>query len=110
MWRTLRGLGYPVVSTWIDEVEPNTMRDLWTRITDETRAAALVLYAPPENAPWEGAFVKVGMALGRGCRVFIAGPYEHLGSWVWAPGITLCADVVDALHAAKAYVDALNLE
>lgn len=112
-WRTFRSMGYPIVSTWIDEATlevPVTPRDRWLRNRDETRAAALVLVSWPNESLSADALVEVGMALGRGGRVFIAGPHAHLGSWVWTPGITLCADMVDAAHAAKAYVDTLKPE
>jgi hypothetical protein len=109
MWRAFRDEGFPIVSTWIDEAGPGespSMADLWRRCTEETRAPALVLHAPPEDGPWKGAFIEAGMVLGRGGRVFIAGPHAHLGSWVWAPGICICADPRDALNQALAFVQA----
>lgn len=111
MWLAFRSEGFPIVSSWIDEVgsgETLSFRDLWTRILAETMVPALVLYAPPQDSPWKGAFIEAGMVLGRGGRVFIAcdGSHQHLGSWVWTPGVTICADVRDALRAAQAFVEA----
>jgi len=113
MWRAFREEGYPIISSWIDEAGPGetaSMRDLWHRISQETRAPACVLFAPPEDGPWRGALVEVGMVLGRGGRVFVASgaSHVHLGSWVWLPGVTLCADPRDGLNNAVSFLQALE--
>lgn len=108
MWRKLRDEGAPIVSTWID-VENPVYRDHWRMILAQVPTCdALVLHLTPEDVPLKGAFVEVGIALAHGLRVFVSTPpgtneATLAGSWVWSPGVTVCAGLDDAMRQATAY-------
>lgn len=100
MWLAYRQIGAPIISSWIDEAgegETDDFEALWLRKADEIEeSGALVLYAEPGDFPLKGALVEVGMALGRGKRVFVAAPgvechprsLNPLGSWMRHPLVT----------------------
>lgn len=108
MWRKLRDEGAPIVSTWID-VENPVYRDHWRMILAQVPTCdALVLHLTPEDVTLKGAFVEVGIALAHGLRVFVSTPpgtneATLAGSWVWSPGVTVCAGLDDAMRQATAY-------
>jgi nucleoside 2-deoxyribosyltransferase len=83
LWRELRASGVRVVSTWIDEAEPNQsldMADLWGRCVREAGGAdALICYLEPGDV-LKGGLVEVGCALASGRPVYVVG--EPDGSWV----------------------------
>jgi hypothetical protein len=100
MWRKLRGEGWPINSTWIDEAgegETKSMQELWARIAREIAAAsAVVLYAEEGDLPLKGALIEVGMAIGMGKPVFACLPgvaldarsFRPVGSWLAHPLVT----------------------
>lgn len=67
MWKAHRASGRHIVSTWIDEVEEGATKsfeELWSRIEVEIlRSDCLIFYAEPDDFPFKGALVEVGMAL-----------------------------------------------
>lgn len=109
MWRRLRGEGWPIVSTWIDEAgegETGDFGELWARIAREvTGAAGLVLYAEPGDLPLKGALVEVGMALAAGLPVVAILPgvvleprsMRPVGSWLAHPNVRRLAGPVPGL-------------
>jgi len=98
MWRSLRGDGFPICSTWIDEAAPGQTRcwsELCTRCQREVQDSdALVLYWK-QGEILKGSLVEVGMALASNVHVFWAGPW-----------LSICAHrlvtVVDSLDDALA--------
>lgn len=109
MWRALRASGVAISSTWIDAPAAGNSgadRALWSRIDDEIAASsALVFYARPEDFPFRGALVEIGMAIGRGIPVRIVldgvevdeASCRPIGSWIHHPLVTLCDTVEDAV-------------
>jgi hypothetical protein len=108
MWRALRALGYPIVSSWVDEDGPGqtaSMAELWSRIVREIRGAkALALYAEPSDLPLKGAYVEAGIALAFGKPITVTMPgstFEErrklLGSWVEHPSVKHCETVEEAM-------------
>lgn len=97
MWRGLRAAGWPICCSWIDEDGPAETADfaaLWPRIVAEmATAAALVVYAEPDDLPVRGVLVEVGLALANGIPVMLVTPGLHLigrscqplGSWILHP-------------------------
>lgn len=109
MWRRLRADGVPIISSWIDEDGPGKTADfgeLWERIVNEVSASrALVLYVEPTDFPLKGAFVEVGIALGRGIPIIVVAPgvaleprsLRPLGSWAKHPLVTFAPTIDSAL-------------
>lgn len=76
-WRLLRDkIGYPIISTWIDEAgegESTDLADLWDRcINEASRAEVLVFNAEPGEL-FKGAWVELGAALSHGVLVLAVG-------------------------------------
>lgn len=75
-WRKLRSVGWPIISTWIDEAgigETSDFTDLWRRcIAEASNAAVLFLYREP-GEQLKGAFVECGAALASGVPVIATG-------------------------------------
>ena len=76
-WRGLRDLlGYPIISTWIDEAgegESQDLADLWRRcVAEASSAEVLVIYCEPGEA-LKGAWVELGAALATGVPVMAVG-------------------------------------
>jgi hypothetical protein len=109
MWRVLRGEGYSITSSWIDEDgegETADLPELWGRIHDEiSRSERLVLFAESGDFPLRGALIEVGMALGMGIPVVACLPgvefshpsFRPVGSWINHPLVHLAAHVRLAL-------------
>lgn len=108
MWKKYRAQGRPIVSSWIDEAgegETDSFRELWSRLHYKEIAAArgLVFYGNVADAPWKGALVEVGIALGAGKPVaaVIVGEvegrtYRPVGSWIEHPGVRIFKSVSEA--------------
>ena len=76
-WRLLRDkIGYPIISTWIDEAgvgESQDLSDLWDRcITEASSAEVLVLNCEPGEM-LKGGWVELGAALASGVPVIAVG-------------------------------------
>jgi len=112
MWRDLRGAGFPIISSWIDEAGPGetaSLGDLWTRVAREVSSAErLVLYVQPDDFPLKGALVEVGIAIGCRVPVFVVAPgvaldarsFRPIGSWMCHPGVTYAKSLHEAFAAA----------
>ena len=76
MWRELRAMGWPIISTWIDEAgegESGDLSDLAHRcIAEASSADVLLLYCEPGEVQ-KGAMIEVGAALACGRRVISVG-------------------------------------
>lgn len=116
MWKKYRAAGTPIISTWIDEAgegETADFGELWQRIREEIRRSnALVLYvAGPEDFPFKGALVEVGIALAMDKPVYVAIDLEKVklegrtlrpvGSWLKDRSVKVYAELDDALIAAS---------
>jgi hypothetical protein len=109
-WKHLRSLGYGIISTWIDEVDEGQTLDftyLWKRITHEImHSDRLVFYAEPEDFPFKGALVEVGMAIATGIPVFVYLSSTQLegrtdrpvGSWIRHPKVRIVQSLYEALR------------
>src|SRR5690242_10426791 len=94
MWKALRKDGVDIISTWIDEAEPEATANLgklWQRIAKEIASAdRLVLYVESGDFPLKGALVEIGIALALEIEICIVAPdvtlerksFRPLGSWV----------------------------
>lgn len=103
VWRDLRAIGHPIISTWIDEAgagETSDFTDLWHRcIGEAARADVTVLYHEPGEV-LKGAFIELGAALASGRRVFVVG--DPPGTWPAHPLVTRFPTITAALNAANA--------
>ena len=109
MWRRLRGEGWPINCSWIDESDEGCTDDfaeLWLRITNEIRAASkVVLYAEAGDFPLKGAILEAGIALGMGKPVVVCLPgvtlegrtTRPIGSWIAHPLVTRIDSIREAL-------------
>lgn len=83
-WQRLRSIGYPIISTWIDQSGEGETQDwpgLWDAcINEASRCTRLVVYVEPSEK-LKGALAEVGAALSRGIPVFIVGDPKGQGSW-----------------------------
>lgn len=112
MWRKLRGDGWQITSSWIDEAgegETADFTDLWDRITREIAAAnKLVLFAESGDFPLKGAILEAGIAVGMGKHVVVCLPNVTLegrtkrpiGSWIEHRNVIRC----NVLRSAMSYV------
>lgn len=93
MWKAYRQSGHLIISTWIDEVEVGATNFmlLWDRVEREiARCDRLVFYAEPDDFPFKGALVEVGMALAYQKPVVCVLPgvkvsgrtHRPVGSWI----------------------------
>jgi hypothetical protein len=107
MWKKYRAQGRAVISTWIDEAgegETDSFTELWGRLHKEIAACnGLIFYGDVTDAPWKGALVEVGIALGLGKPVaaVILGEvegrtYRPVGSWLEHPGVRRLRNVSEA--------------
>ena len=113
MWRRFRALGYPIISTWIDEAgdgETDDFGELWRRIYGEIeQSTALVLYAETDDFPLKGALIEAGIALGMGKAVIVCLPNVQLdgrtsrpvGSWIQHPLVRRIDHAEAALNCAQ---------
>ncbi len=108
MWKALRESGVPVTATWIDEAgdgETASFAELWMRLHKEIKdSAGLIFYGDVQDAPWKGALVEVGIAIGLGKMIaaIIVGDlegrtYRPVGSWLEHPAVQRCATVETAV-------------
>jgi hypothetical protein len=101
-WRALRSDGVPIASTWIDDAGADAITSLgghWVRAIAEAKAAAaLVAFAGPGETLQHGSLVEVGVALGHGVPVFVAGGTS--GTWVCHPLVTVCSSLEEAIAHA----------
>lgn len=75
-WRELRGKGFPIISTWIDEADKGqtySWSDLWTRCVNEAKSATCLIFYKEEGENLEGGYVEVGAALAANKKVYIVG-------------------------------------
>lgn len=83
MWQSLRLLGIPIVSTWIDEAGASETADrgeLAQRcISEAVSAKAVLLYCEPGET-LKGALVEVGAALAHNVPVYCVGECEGTNS------------------------------
>lgn len=111
MWREHRGLGWNIISTWIDEAgegETDSFEDLWLRIRNEIYACEyFILYAERDDFPLKGALVEVGMALAFQKPVIIVlnfepegRTYRPIGSWITHPYVHRVDTIQHALDMA----------
>lgn len=107
-WRSMRDLGYPICSTWIDESEAGQTEDwseLWRRcLSESTTADALILYAE-DGESLVGAFVEVGAALSTGKPVLYVGPENVARNLLRHPNVRRVGSL-DEAFAAACVVDA----
>lgn len=108
-WRHMRARGAKIVSSWIDEAGPGETLDyaeFWTRVSDEiAQSHFLLLYVEPDDFPLKGAFVEVGIALGREIPVTVCAPgveiedktFRPLGSWLKHPLVKLDNNFMELL-------------
>jgi hypothetical protein len=78
-WRELRVLGFPIISTWIDEAgkgETQSFTDLWMRCINEASQANITLCYREPNETLKGAFIEVGASLASNRSVFAIGCEE----------------------------------
>lgn len=79
-WRTLRDvLGFPIVSTWIDEAgegQSRDLNDLWERCIQEASSAdVLVIYRQADEI-LKGAWIELGAALANHVPIYAVGLQE----------------------------------
>lgn len=99
IWKDLRRLGAPIISTWIDNLYPKDMQDLWVRcIREASTAKALVLYCEPGDV-LKGGFLEAGAALACGVPVFAVGCEAY--SFTNHPGVVQCSNLPLAVALAK---------
>lgn len=76
-WRLLRDkIGYPIISTWIDEAGDGQSRDfadLWRRCVSEAANAEVLVFNAEPGELFKGAWVELGAALGNGVPVLAVG-------------------------------------
>lgn len=113
MWKALRDdEGIPIIASWIDEAgagETADFGELWLRIRDEIRRSrALVFYAHPDDFPFKGALVEVGIALAMDKPVFVVRnkvaiegrTMRPFGSWILDRRVKMFEELDDAIYAA----------
>lgn len=106
-WRIARNvLGYPIVSTWINEAgegETSDFADLWNRCLSEAAGAdVLILYHHSDNDVLKGAFIELGAALSHGRKVIVVG--NPPGTWPAHPNVERAESMEAALKRAAAIV------
>lgn len=112
-WRRLRDVdGWKIASSWIDEAGAGATADLgslWVRIEAEVaRSERLILYIEPEDFPFKGALIEVGMAIAHRIPIRVVAPgvvldptsFRPIGSWVRHPLVTFCDTMYEALKGA----------
>lgn len=76
-WRLLRDkVGYPVISTWIDEAgegESQDLSDLWRRCISEASTADVLVLVRENDEVLKGAWIELGAALASGVPVIAIG-------------------------------------
>lgn len=105
LWLDYRNrLGFPIISTWIDEAAPGATvdwKDLWQRCVAEARACdVLICYHQPGEA-LKGALVEIGAALSANKPVILVGAPD--GSWPKHPLIRRTSGI------DRAFADAMSL-
>ncbi|MBW3243304.1 hypothetical protein KUV57_11410 [Epibacterium sp. DP7N7-1] len=105
-WQALRDSGFPVISTWIDESEPDAKLDwpdLWHRCLSEVaRAEVLICYMEPGET-LKGAWVEVGAALALGVPVLGVGIEDF--SIAKSGKIIQCKTLEEAVQTAHGIMD-----
>lgn len=105
-WQALRAAGLPVISTWIDECQPDATLDwpdLWHRCLSEVaRAEVLICYLEPGET-LKGAWVEVGAALALGVPVLGVGIEDF--SIARSGKIVLCKTLEEAIQTARGILD-----
>jgi hypothetical protein len=111
MWAQLRDVqGFDINSSWVDLAMAGgaaDLEELWSNIVSEIGDCdCLVLYAEADDFPLKGAFVEVGVALGRGKPVRIVAPgvplamddFKPFGSWAKHRLVSFHSDVEVAMR------------
>lgn len=79
LWKLLRDTGWPIISTWIDESEPEQttdFNDLWERCLEEaSQCEVFIIYKEPEDI-LKGAWIELGAALIGKPRILAIGIQE----------------------------------
>lgn len=79
MWKHLRSVGWPIISTWIDEAglgETADFNDLWQRCLDESYSCQVfLLYKEPAEI-LKGAWIELGAAFIGEARILAVGIEE----------------------------------
>jgi hypothetical protein len=105
MWRSFRKKGYPIISSWIDEVDYPTedYTDLWQRcLYESSHARALVIFCR-SGEQLKGAFIELGSALNAGVKVFAVGFEKYtIGR---ASLVTHCSSPINAMENALTFVN-----
>lgn len=83
-WRKLRDeLGYPIISTWIDEAgegQSSDLRGLASRCIKEASEATCTVVYGEQGEILKGALIEIGSALGSGKPVICVGTWENFKS------------------------------
>jgi hypothetical protein len=84
-WRNLLGLGFPIISTWInDGLEPDIdFSEAWPRYLSEASSAAVVLVWVDEGETLKGGLLEIGAALSHGVPVVVIGEVPQLRTAVF---------------------------
>lgn len=99
IWKHYRELGYPIISTWIDEAgvdESKDLSDLWVRCINEASDCSLLIAYIEEGDILKGAYVEIGAALGNRKHVFLVGNFP--GSFDNHPLITKFTTLEEAFN------------
>lgn len=79
-WRFLRDkLGYPIISTWIDEAgegQSKDLGDLWQRCITEASSAKVLVVNRELGETLKGAWIEMGAALAVGVPILAIGIEE----------------------------------
>lgn len=78
-WRKLRLIGYPIISSWIDEAgagESKDLSDLWQRCIREASSAEVLVLNRDPNEILKGGWIELGAALATGVPVMAVGIEE----------------------------------
>lgn len=105
-WQALREEGWPIISTWIDESQPDATLDwpdLWERcLAEVTSAEVCIVYMEPGEV-LKGAWVEVGAALAAGVHVIGVGVGDF--SISKSDKIIMCDTLDEALELARGIMD-----
>lgn len=78
MWRHLRDLGAPILSTWIDETGPGEIPDRGAFLSrcfhEVLTSERLILYAEPGDPPLEIALGEACVAMAAAIPVYVVAP------------------------------------
>jgi hypothetical protein len=106
-WQLLRDkVGYPIISTWIDEAgigESEDLSDLWRRCIAEASSAEVLILNRGPGEVLKGGWVELGAALAAGVPVFAVGIEEF--TVAKDKRIRHFASMADAMAALKPMIN-----